>query len=88
MTERNSKTGIDTWVAKRAFSSKGFAHQGSTYSYWEVEGGGGSFPTRPSPPNGRAAALLLKKRGLDTAAKQAQMLSVKEAVAAMTTLPG
>jgi hypothetical protein len=56
--------------------------------YSDVEGGGGCFSSRPSPPNGRAAAIFLRDRaGLSVdAVKQVQKLTVKTAVTNMTNL--
>ena len=57
-------------------------------SYFEVEGGGGHFINRPSPPSCRAASRLLNSQGFVEAAKIAGAQSVLEGVEAMTRLHG
>ena len=62
-------------IATKPMISPPFAHISSVSfsacSYFEVEGGGGHFPDRPSPPNGRAAARLLSSHGFTAAAQLA-----------------
>jgi hypothetical protein len=57
-------------------------------SYFDVEGGGGCFPDRPSPPNVRTASCLLVSQGLEAAAELTKTCSVLAAVEAMKRLPG
>ena len=59
-------------------------------SFFAVQGGGGRFPDRPSPPTARAACAFLRdKAGFAAeAAGQAEAVSVQDAVAAMTRLQG
>jgi hypothetical protein len=70
--------------------------------YADVRGGGGVFPERPSPPSGRAAALVLQEEGrllrmkarmpeaarLMQAGEIAMRMSVRAAVEAIETQPG
>jgi hypothetical protein len=59
-------------------------------SFFAVQGGGGRFPDRPSPPTAHAVCAFLRDKAGFTAevAAEAEVVSVQEAVAAMTRLQG
>ena len=59
-------------------------------SYFTVQGGGGSYADRPSPPTARAVGGFLRDRaGFSTeAAGQVEQMGVLDAVMAMTRLQG
>ena len=52
----------------------------SSGSYQDVCGGGGQFVDRPSPPNARAAASVLRAAGQASSAAAAKKMSVLRAV--------
>ena len=59
-------------------------------SFFEVQGGGGTYPTLPSPASGRAAAAFLREHAgfSKAAAERAARRSVESAVRAVTRLQG
>ena len=59
-------------------------------SFFAVQGGGGFFPDKPSPPTAHAVCAFLRdKAGFPgEVAGQAEVVSVQEAVTAMTRLQG
>ena len=59
----------------------------SSGSYQDVCGGGGQFVDRPSPPNARAAASVLRAAGQVSSAAAAKKMSVRRAVEGMEGLP-
>ena len=57
-------------------------------SYWQVQDSVGLFTDRCSPPNGRAAARILRDEGLAAAAELAESWGVATAVESIEKLVG
>ena len=59
-------------------------------NFFAVQGGGGRFSDRPSPPTARAVSGFLRDRAgfAPEVAELAEVVSVQEAMAAMTRLQG